>query len=44
MLYNVEVNDSSFYRNWHNYTIKKVTANDEIIIRIISQHGINIKS
>jgi hypothetical protein len=42
MLFKVEVNDSNLYRNWRSYTVKKMTADNEIIKRFISHHGINV--
>jgi len=42
MLFKVEVNDSNLYRNWRSYTVKKMIADDEIITRFISHHGINV--
>lgn len=42
MLFKVEVNDSNLYLNWCSYTVKKVTADNEIIKQFISQLGINL--
>ncbi|PNX95618.1 replication factor-A carboxy-terminal domain protein [Trifolium pratense] len=42
MLFKVEVTDANLYRNWRGYTVKKMTADEEIIKQFTTLHGINL--
>ncbi|XP_045821940.1 uncharacterized protein LOC123914810 [Trifolium pratense] len=42
MLFKVEVSDANLYRNWRAYTVKKVTADEDIIKSFCALHGIEM--
>ncbi|PNY14280.1 replication factor A protein [Trifolium pratense] len=42
MLFKVEVTDANLYRNWRGYTVKKMTADEEIINQFTTLHGISL--
>ncbi|CAJ2643107.1 unnamed protein product [Trifolium pratense] len=42
MLFKVEVTDANLYRNWRGYTVKKMTADEEIIKQFTTLHRINL--
>ena len=42
MLFKVEVSDANLFRNWRNYTVKKLTNNEDIFNQFITLHGINV--
>jgi len=42
MLFKVEVSDANLFRNWHSYTVKKMSSDDEIINRFLILHGLKV--
>lgn len=42
MLFKVEVSDANLYRNWHSFTVKKLTDDDDIIKKFLTLHGLNV--